>query len=204
MTEGTPYLPWSRAEDRAVVEEMLKDPQAKQWDECFEFVKKCVQRRAKNIPQDHWDDIVQDAVIKIHRSLLQFQHQCALRTWIFGIVHSCIIDEYRKYKRVKLVTSLPEDPHDNLERDGEASSNNHMLTVEDECIIRDELGKGIKALQEYVSKHTNLERNRRILDIVILEGRSLEEAAEAVGCSAPVAGYVVRSAQRYARERRDG
>jgi hypothetical protein len=37
--------------------------------------------------------------------------------------------------------------------------------------------------------------------MVLLESRSLEEAAKAVGCSAPVAGYVVRSAQRYVRER---
>jgi hypothetical protein len=34
----------------------------------------------------------------------------------------------------------------------------------------------------------------------MFEGRSLEAAAKAVGCSAPVASYVVRSAQRYVRE----
>jgi DNA-directed RNA polymerase specialized sigma24 family protein len=52
-----------------------------------------------------------------------------------------------------------------------------------------------------VSLHANPIRNGQILDMVLFEDRSLEEVAKAVGCSAPVVGYVVRSAQRYVRER---
>ena len=37
--------------------------------------------------------------------------------------------------------------------------------------------------------------------MVLFESRSLEETARAVGCSAPVVGYIVRSAQRYVREK---
>ncbi len=66
--------------------------------------------------------------------------------------------------------------------------------------MHDDLRKALAALQEYVSTHANPIRNGRILDMVMFEGRSLEAAAKAVGCSAPVASYVVRSAQRYVRE----
>ncbi|MDQ6644773.1 MAG: hypothetical protein M3Y76_10010 [Chloroflexota bacterium] len=58
MTEGKTYLPWPGADDRIVVEEMLRDANSGQWYECHEFVKKHVQLQAKNIPKDHWEDLV--------------------------------------------------------------------------------------------------------------------------------------------------
>jgi hypothetical protein len=37
--------------------------------------------------------------------------------------------------------------------------------------------------------------------MVVFEGKTYEEAAEVAGCHAPVVGYVVREAQRHAREK---
>jgi RNA polymerase sigma factor (sigma-70 family) len=200
MTEGKPYLPWpGGADDRTVVEEMLRDPRSGQWYECHEFVKRLVQAQAKNIPQDHWEDIVQDAMIRVDKSLLTFYYQCTLRTWVFGIVRSCIIDAYRKLLRAGQFIAPQDDPHDDIE--GDAFTAHTSGTVEEVCITNDELNEALVALKEHVSTHANPIRNGRILDMVIFEGRSLEEAAKAVGCSAPVASYVVRSARRYVRER---
>ena len=91
------------------------------------------------------------------------------------------------------------DPHEDAEHEGDAFTTNATLTVEEAFIVRDELDKALKALQEYVSTHANPIRNGQILYMVLFEDRSLEEVAKAVGCSAPVAGYVVRTAQRYVR-----
>lgn len=201
MTEGKHYLPWPGADDRIVVEEMLRDRSSGQWYECREFVKKLVQVQAKNIPQDRWDDLVQDAMIRIDKSLLTFHYQCALRTWVFGIVRSCIIDAYRKLSRAGQFTASLDDAHDDIEREGDVFTAHAPGTVEDKCITNDELKEAVAALQEYVSTHAHSKRNRRILDLVIFEGRALEEAARAVGCSAPVVGYVVRSAQSYVRKK---
>jgi RNA polymerase sigma factor (sigma-70 family) len=201
MIEGKPDLPWPGEDDKAVVEEMLRDAKSEQWYECNEFVKKLVQARAKNIPRDYWDDVVQDAMIRVEKFLPTFKYQCTLRSSLFGIVRSSIIDAYRKFKRVAQFMALPGDPHDDVEQQGDASTVHRPGTVEDECIIHDELDKAMVALHEYLSTHANSLRNGRILDMVMFEGRSLEEAAKAVGCSAPVAGYVVRSAQRYVREK---
>lgn len=202
MIEGKPYLPWpGGVDDRRVVEEMLRDSRSGQWYECHEFVKRLVQIQAKNIPKDHWEDIVQDAMIRVDKYLLTFQYQCKLSTWLFGIVRSCIIDAHRKFMHAGQFMAPPGDPHDDVEREGDAFTANTLGTVEDELIIHDDLEKALAALREYVSLHANPTRNGRILDMVMFEGRSLTEAAKAVGCSAPVAGYVVRSAQRYVRER---
>ena len=116
-------------------------------------------------------------------------------------MRSCIIDIYRKSRRAGQIKTSLGDPHDDVEHEGDAFTVNAPGTVEDACILHDELDKALAALREYVSIHANPRRNGRILEMVLFEERSLEEAAKAVGCSAPVVGYVVRSAQRYAREK---
>lgn len=201
MTKGKSFHPWPGADDRIVVQEMLRDHSSGQWYECRQYIKKLVQAKAKNIPKDHWEDIIQDAMMRLDKTLATFQHHCAFTTWIFNIVRSCIIDAYRQYKRAGQHTALPGDLHDDVDREGDAFASNAILTIEDVCIMRGELDEALTALRVYVSLHANPARNRRILDMVLFEGRSLEETAKAVGCSAPVVGYVVRMAQRYVRER---
>ena len=98
-------------------------------------------------------------------------------------------------------SSAPGDPHDEVVHEDDTFPMNTTRTEEDECIIREELNKALSALQEYVSTHANPIRSGRILNMVLIEGCSLEETAKAVGCSAAVAGKVVRSAQHYVRER---
>ena len=200
MTEGKPYPPWPGGDDRIVVEEMLRDHTSGQWYECREFVKRLVQVQAKNIPQDHWEDLVQDAMMRVDKYLRTFRYQCKLSTWLFGIVRSCIIDAHRKFTRAGQFMAPPGDPHDDVVREYDEFDAGTTKTAEDVCIMHDDLRKALAALQEYVSTHANPIRNRRILDMVMFEGRSLEAAAKAVGCSAPVASYVVRSAQRFVRE----
>lgn len=201
MTEGEPNLSWPGADDRLIVEEMLSNERSKQWDECYEFVKKLVYVQAKNIHKDHWDDIVQDAMLKISRSLPAFRHQCRLKTWLFRVVRSCIIDIHRKTSHAGQLMTALDDPHDDNEREGEAFTTHNILSAEDEYIIHDDLKEALKGLQAYVSTHANPQRNEHILEMVLLEEQSLEKAAKDVGCSAPVVGYVVRSAQRHVRER---
>src|SRR5947208_9514177 len=120
MIEGKPNLPWPGADDRTVVEEMLRDSKSGQWYECDEYVKRLVQAHAKNIPKDHWNDIAQDAMIRVEKFLPTFKYQCALSTWLFRIVRSSIIDAYRKFKRVGQFMALPADPHDDVEQQGDA------------------------------------------------------------------------------------
>jgi len=74
MTEGKSYLPWPGADDRIVVEEMLRDHSSGQWHECYIFVRKLVHAKAKNIPKDHWEDIVQDAMISYLPVSLRIQN----------------------------------------------------------------------------------------------------------------------------------
>ena len=201
MTQGNSYPPWPGGDDSIVVEEMLRDRTSGQWYECREFVKRLVQVQAKNISQDRWDDLVQEAMMRVNKYLPTFRYQCKLTTWLFAIVRSCIIDAHRKFAHAGQFIAPPGDPNDDVECECDGINAATTKTAEDVCILRDDLRKALAALQEYVSTHAHPLRNRRILEIVMFEGRSLETAAKAVGCSAPVASYVVRSAQRYVREK---
>ena len=198
--KGKSHHRWPGEDDRTVVEEMLRDRESEHWFECREFVKKRVSQ-ATNIPGDRREDIAQDAMIKIDRSLHTFQYQCAFSTWLFEIVRNCIIDVHRKLSRGPTFIPLLEDPHDDSDHEGDAIVGKAAASAEDEFFVREELDKAFLALQEYLRKHGKKRRNARILQMVLFENRSLEEAAREVGCSAPVAGYVVRAAQIYVRRK---
>lgn len=204
MPEDTPsHLPWPGEDDRAVVTAMLKDPDSQHWTKCREFIENLVHQRARNIPQYYWEDIIQEAMIKIHKSLPTFQYKCSLKTWLFGIVGSCIIDDHRKITRILKYIIPTADSH-NAHEDGELNDmlNLHLSrTAEEDFMIREEARQAIAALQEYIMTHNKRERNEKLLDMFFYEGLSLKESAKAVGCSPAVAGYVVRSAQRYVREK---
>lgn len=201
MTESETYLPWPGADEKIVIEEMLRDSTSGQWHECYEFVKMRVRIQAKNIPQDCWEDIANDSMMRISKTLYAFRFDSKLSTWIIGIVRSSLIDTYRKMPHVGQVVPLPGDPHDDVTHESEAFIARNALTAEDEYMMSDELTNALKALDEYISLHRNKDRNKQILEMVLRDGYSHAEAAQAVGCSAPVASHVVREAQGYVRKK---
>lgn len=205
MTADKLCLPWPGPNDRVVVKEMLRDHQSEHWYECYEFVKRRVQSQAKNLSRDRMDDVVQETMIRVEKYLPAFRYGCSLRTWIIGILRSCIIDEHRKLihiiNQASSLDNIQEDSEqDNDEHESEALVTMISQTAEDECMIHEELTRARLALESYISTHAHPKRNGQILDMVIFKNYSLEEAARIAGCSAPVAGYIVRSAQRYVRE----
>lgn len=201
MTKDKPYPQRSITDDKIVVEEMLRDHSSGQWHECYLLVARLVQQKAHNISTNQREDIVQEAMMRIQKYLPAFKFQCSFKTWVHNIVHSCVIDEYRKIHRAGQFIMPQGGSLDDCELDCDIPVAHMPATLEEECIIRDELREAFAALLEYVSLHSNEERNRAILRMVLFESRSLEQTARVVGCSAPVVGYIVRSAQRYVREK---
>ena len=200
MTDESKSYPWP-PDDFIVVEEMVRDPLSEHWHECREYIKKIVQKQAKNIPQSDHEDLTQNVMIRVHHYLPTFRFDCKLTTWLFQITRNNTIDTHRKIKHTEQVMTLG-DPQEDIEHETDSSPGSLHEQPEDLCILRETLSQAVDSLEEYVATHASSERNRKILDMVILQGNSLEQAAKAVGCSAAVAGYIVREAQRFARERR--
>jgi RNA polymerase sigma factor (sigma-70 family) len=201
MTNYKSYLLWPGADDRIVVEEMLRDSTSGQWFECREFVQKYVEWKAGIIPRDQQDDLIQNIMFRIHKALPDFQFRCRLKTWLYNIIQNSIIDAHRTQKRIDQHMIFLGETREDEELEEEVPEAQTRLTTEENYIIQNDLRTALLALEEYIQTHANRERNRQILEMVLLKDKSLEEAANAIGCSPPVAGYVVRTAQRYVRER---
>ncbi|HLZ62871.1 MAG TPA: sigma-70 family RNA polymerase sigma factor [Ktedonosporobacter sp.] len=200
MTDESKSYLWP-PNDKIVVEEMLRDHLSEHWHECSECVKKIIQKWAKDIPPDDREDLVQNVMLRVHHYLPAFRFDCKLTSWLFQIIYTSAIDVHRKRTNMEQFIA-PGDPQESVEHETASSPGSIHEQPEDLSILREELSKAVDSLEEYVVTHANPERNRKIVYMVIFQGSSLEQAAKAVGCSAAVAGYIVRSAQRFARERR--
>ena len=192
-------LEWPGTDDRAVVAEMLSNSDSKHWEECVNFVITLIRYRAKNIPLDLWEDISQEIMIRIHLGLPHFQHQSSFTTWLFSVYNNYIKDTYRRIKRTEQHISL--DYNEGFEHEGGTFPVYLSETVEDKIIIKEMSGEAEVALKEFLTGHTHAKRNKRILEMVFNEGFTCEAAAKEVGCSGPVASYVVRSAKEYVRKK---
>ena len=181
---------------------MLRDNQSEQWEACYEFIKRLVSGQARNISPDERDDIVHDTMIRIQRSLHTFRYECALSTWLFLLTRNRVIDFYRKRQHIELPLAALSDSHEDVEYEGEIIYVNTFTNVESICIQRENVEEVLQAIEKWIaSTHTKAVRNRKILKMVLFQGRSLEEAAKAAGCSAAVASYVVRTARSYLRKK---
>ncbi len=191
--------PWPGPDDKLIVAQMLADPSSHHWNECHTFFEHVI--RANNLPVDLRDDVVQNAMFTVMRSLPTFHYECRLRTWLGMIANSRIVDAWRNHARKnRQIIPLDNPPGDEESGTGILKINAPQ-TTEGECIIREELREAISVLREYLNTHAKSERNRQILQKVLLEEYTFEEAAQELGVNAPVIRYVVRSVQRYLRER---
>jgi len=202
MSKDQPYLQRPGVDERVIVNEMIRDLGHEHWAECYTFVKKAVYARAKNMPHDFRDDMVQEIMVKITKYLPYFRFRCTLKTWVNQIIEHHIIDEYRKRRNDG--PHLPFSVNPPGETDGESlkPGTSEVFSAEDAFEMHEHIRIGMAALLEYANTHANPTRNRHIIRMVFFEGKTYEEAALAAGCNPPVVGYIVREAQRYARERR--
>lgn len=207
MTQDQSSRPWPGADERSVVEEMIRDPGSKHWENLNEFVKQRVRVQARNIPIDHHEEIIQEIMLKVARLLPDFEFRCALKSWLTTIITHSIINMHRRLKKenkyfVSLGEVSDEDDHESgMLPISKAKPGKKVKTLEEEYIDKEDLRRAYELVEEYVSTHANPLRNAQIIRMVLEEGYTYKEAAKAVGCNSPVVGYVVREVQRYVRER---
>lgn len=201
MTKGKVYPPWPGADERVIVEDMLRDRESKHWEGCSTFIKRYVHIKARNIPYNHQEEIIGEIMYKITKYLPYFHFQCTLKTWLNVLIEHCIIDTHRRLRNEGRFIPQVGDLLNENDREEEEFSTSNAKSAEDIAMINDDLRNALTALLEYANLHSSPIRNRHIIRMVILEGHTQAETAKAVGCNVPVVSYVVREAQRYAREK---
>jgi RNA polymerase sigma factor (sigma-70 family) len=195
---------WPGEDDTQAIAAMLNDQHPfyeHHWQQCYAFVIESVKRRASDFSKDDKDDISQNVMINIGRSLVTFKRKCKLTTWITKIVINCVINARRARKAQEMQRALPpQDPADNQHEDF-ASRIRSLTTTEEESLLREDL-RAIKKLLEQLAKHTHKERAIKIFDMH-LEGLSHEEIARKLDIPQANVGYAIRSLQEFLRKNRD-
>ena len=190
--------PWPGLDEKLTVKQMLTDPFCDHWSECHHFFERLI--RISGLPEDMKEDVVQNAMLTVSRSLSTFRFDCKLSTWLVYIARSRITDAQRDLNRYKKqVVAQSEVPNDE-ENETDTFTIEAQYTTEEECVIRENISEAMKALQEYVSNHSKPIRNRQILQKIMLDQYTYEEAAKELGVNAPVIRYIVHAAQLAVRE----
>lgn len=202
---GSSNARWPESHEKQIVVEMLNNRDSDHWNKCSELMRWFILRQAYKLSvilsTDVVDEILQNAMMSVVTGLPQFRFESKLTTWLMPIAYSRTIDALRIRSRDSRTISPPNNSLEDEENEVIAYGHEISATIEDECMVHEELREVLAEIEIYTSTHAKTERNRKIVRMVLFEGRTLEEAAKELDVSAPVASYVIRSLQRYLREK---
>lgn len=203
MTDRKPNHRWFELNNRVIIEAMLKDPDSKHWDECSRYIRSFIEKHFASLRPHIKDEIVQDIMFSVHKGLPTFRYQCKFTTWLAIIARNRAIDVGQQQAIIAQWEIHREDSPEHYKDESEHLITNISRTPEEVALTNELVRETFAALETFIQTHGKPERNRQILQLVLLDGHSHQETAEKLGVSAPVVGYIVRSAQEYVRQKRD-
>ena len=133
-------------------------------------------RVARNlVPRDEdADDIVQEAFLRVFKSLGRFDFDYGFTTWLFRIVTNLAIDHLRKRRPIGLGGGGPDD-----EDGGPAFEvEDERIVRPDEALLRDERAVLVRECIDALAPHF-----RSVMALRELEGLSCADIAEIVGAT---------------------
>lgn len=191
---------WPGLDDKLVVAEMLQNPLSDHWTGCHNFVTKLVGKLCLHLPYDLREDAVQETMASVHNGLSNFRFDSKLTTWLTSIARHRVIDVERKYTAVAVQEVPRQDTPGEREESLDTFPVNLSRTPEEEFLTRENIKEVIAEIEAFIKKHAKTDRNRQILQMVLLDDYSCEETARTLGINAPVVSQVVRSARGHLRE----
>lgn len=197
MTEGKPGYQWSELNDEAVIEAMLMNADSEHWNKCSAFIRYLIEKRFSNLSPHFQDDTIQDIMLSVHKSLPTFRYQSKFTTWLTSIARNRTIDVLRQQAEITWRERYLDDLPENHESDIESSASNVPRTPEEIVLTQERIQEAFATIETFLRLHAKYERNRQILQMVLIDGYSYEETAQIIGENAPVIGYIVRSARTY-------
>ena len=191
---------WPGLDDKLVVAEMLQNPQSDHWAACNNFINKLIGKLCPHLPYDLREDATQETLASVHNGLPTFRFDSKLTTWLTSIARHRVIDVERKYGTIILKEVHTNDRPEDREGNIDTLPVNQSRTPEEEFLTREKLKEVLAEIEAFIKKHAKTERNRQILQMVLLEDYSCEETARTLGINAPVVSHVVRSARGHLQE----
>lgn len=139
------------------------------------------------IPASELDDALQDVFVVVHRKLPGFRGDAKLATWLFGIA-TRVAAAYRRRARLRRFFGMTPDDRGDAERPDPGDAPDASLERRED---RATLARVLDALPE---------KQRVVFALVELEGMSVGDVADLVGCPLETARSRLRLArQEFAR-----
>lgn len=125
-------------------------------------------------------DVVQEAFIKVHRYLNNFEGNSSFYTWLYRIVTNLCIDHMRKNKRYRALEFDDSLRHEGKNDEGIGAVQRPLSGMGDPAnmLQRREILDAVQDGLKYLS-----DKHRAVIIMRELEGLSYEEMAKAMGCS---------------------
>jgi RNA polymerase sigma factor (sigma-70 family) len=196
---------WPGPHEKQVIAEMLVNRDSEHWSKCNALMRWFILRQTSKLSvilsTDVVDEILQNAMMSVVTGLPHFRFESKLTTWLMPIAYSRTIDALRIRSRDSRTISPANNSLEDEENEVIAYGHESPTTVEDDCIAREALQEVLAEISIYIRGRAKAERNGKIVQMVLFEEHTLEEAAQEVGVSAAVASYVIRTLQRHLREK---
>ncbi|MGB8330226.1 MAG: sigma-70 family RNA polymerase sigma factor [Polyangiales bacterium] len=119
-------------------------------------------------------DAVQEAFVKVHKSIHKFEGSSSFYTWLYRIVMNASIDHVRRTSRRKSLDFDERTLHEESEVAGDGALVPNMTDANPgKAILRRELGSAIEAALQDLPEH-----HRAVIVLREIEGMSYEDMAE--------------------------
>ncbi len=196
---------WPGPHEKQVIDEMLENRDSAHWEKCSDLMKWLIIKEASKyttpFTADLVDEIWQNAMLSVVINLPHFRFESKLTTWLVTIARTRTIDALRLHTRT-IRTNAPLNTLIEGEESEEVAYGIEMSGIlEEVCITGEELRAVLAEISVYISSHAKPERNRKIAEMVLFAGHTLEETAREVGVSSAVASYVIRTLRQHLQEK---
>jgi DNA-directed RNA polymerase specialized sigma24 family protein len=188
-------------DERIIVQEMLYDPKSEHWTGCKEFVTQQVGIKLSGMMWANQEEIIDDVLFKIVQYLPEFRFECTLRVYIGMIIKTSIINFLRKRGTLNKYLLPPVGLFTDKDEEGKEIYIGESEAADKIYELRESVRSAISVFFEYAETHSNHERNRKILTLFLWRNLTHAQIAKQVGCDSSVVGYIIREAQRYARDK---
>lgn len=197
MAEGKPPNKWAALNDPLAVEEMRKDRNSEHWKTCDAFVRYYIGIKFPDLLAHLKEEVAQDILLLAFTRLDTFRAKSKFTTWLAKIAYHRVIDLWRRQQNngpgERSIDDLPEGHESEIEKLIKVKPK----TPEEIALLKELIEEIVISIEDFLQEHGKSERNREILQMVLIDGQSYEETALILNINAPVVGYVVREAQKY-------
>lgn len=137
------------------------------WSSCAPGLRRVARQLTRDV--DDAEDLLQETAVRAHRFADRFREGTSMRAWLHRILRNTFASRYRKRRREREVIERAHCEGALYEQRTRASDEPRVVAAS----LSDEVMRALEALQPEF---------RAVLELVIIDGLSYRETAEALGC----------------------